>query len=310
MSKDYYKIMGLARDASEKEIKTAYRRLARKYHPDLNKDDPGAEEKFKELGEAYEVLRDAEKRKMYDKFGSEGMHQQQAPGGDPRQQQHYYHDFGEGGFGAEGFSGSFDEDLFSSIFNRSGFHKQQHKPKGADINGTINITLEEAYSGVVKEVQIPTHGGTPGHQKIRLKIPKGIKSGQKIRLEGKGGLSPLSGGKAGDLFITVNVEKHAIFDTVDQDIYLTLPISPWEAALGAKVKVPTLGGEVDLKIPANSQAGQTLRLKGRGLSGKKEGDQYILLKIVIPPAKTAEEKAFYEEMAEKMPFDPRVKMER
>lgn len=309
MSKDYYKVMGLARDASEKEIKTAYRRLARKYHPDLNKDDANAEEKFKELGEAYEVLRDTEKRKMYDKFGSEGM-QQQAHGGSQEQYQHYYNDAARGGFGAESFSGSFDDDLFSTIFNRGGFHKQQHKPKGSDVHGTINISLEEAFTGVVKEVQIPVHGATPGHKKIRIKIPQGIKSGQKIRLEGKGAPAIISGGKAGDLFITVNVEKHHLFDIVDKDIYLTLPITPWEAALGAKVKAPTLGGEVDLKIPANSQGGQTLRLKGRGLAGKPGGDQFVLLKIVIPVAKTAEEKEFYEEMATKMPFDPRVKMER
>ncbi len=307
MSKDYYKTMGLARDASEKDIKTAYRRLARKYHPDLNKDDPLAEEKFKELGEAYEVLRDPEKRKMYDKFGAEGIYQQANGSSSQQQHQHYYHGFGKDGFGAENFTGDFEDDLFSSIFNR-GF-QQKHNPKGADVHGTINISLEEAFAGVVKEVQIPTHGGTPGHQKIRIKIPKGIKSGQKIRLEGKGGPSVVSGGKAGDLFITVNIEKHPIFDVVDKDIYLTLPITPWEAALGAKIKVPTLGSKVDLKIPENSQGGQTLRLKGRGLSGSPDGDQYILLKIVIPAANTAQEKAFYESMAEKMPFNPREKME-
>ncbi len=306
MSKDYYKVMGLARDASEKDIKTAYRRLARKYHPDLNKDDPTAEDKFKELGEAYEVLRDPEKRKMYDQFGTEGMNQQ-AGGHGGQQYQYYQQGFDNDGFGAQNFAGGFDEDLFASIFNR-GF-KQQHSPKGTDIQGSINISLEEAFAGVVKEVQIPTHGGTKGHQKIRIKIPKGIKSGQKIRLEGKGGPAVIHGGKAGDLYIEVNIEKHSIFDVVDKDIYLTLPITPWEAALGAKIKVPTLGGQVDLKIPENSQGGQTLRLKGRGLSDKGEGDQYILLKIVTPAANNDQDKAFYESMAQKMPFNPRAKME-
>lgn len=303
MSKDYYKIMGLKRDASEKDIKTAYRRLARKYHPDLNKDDPSAEEKFKELGEAYEVLRDPEKRKMFDKFGADGMNQQATGAG--QHYQYYNHDFGGEGFGSHNFAEGFDDDLFSSIFNR-GF-KKQHKPKGADIQGKIHITLEEAFTGVVKEVQIPNHGG--GHHKIRIKIPQGIKSGQKIRLEGKGGPAPMNGAQPGDLFIEVDIEKHAIYDVVDKDIYLTLPITPWEAALGAKIKVPTLAGAVDLKIPSNSQGGQTLRLKGRGLVDKGTGDQYILLKIVIPPANTPAEKAFYESMAEKMPFNPRSKME-
>lgn len=305
MSKDYYKIMGLNRDASEKDIKTAYRRLARKYHPDLNKDDVTAEDKFKELGEAYEVLRDPEKRKMYDSFGSEGMNQQ--TGSHERQQYQYYNGFGGEGFGAQDFSGSFDEDIFASIFNR-GF-KQQHKPKGQDVHGKISLSLEEAFAGIVKEVQIQTHGGVPGHQKIRIKIPKGIKSGQKIRLEGKGGPAVIPGGKAGDLYIEVNIEKHPIFDIVDKDIYLTLPITPWEAALGAKIKVPTLNGPVELKIPANSQGGQTLRLKGRGLSGDDNSYLYILLKIVIPAVNTAQDKAFYESMAEKMPFNPRAKME-
>lgn len=307
MSKDYYKVMGLQRDASEKDIKTAYRKLARKYHPDLNKDDSSAEEKFKELGEAYEVLRDPEKRKMYDKFGAEGVDGQTRGAGSGQHYQYYNHDFGAEGFGAHNFAEGFDEDLFASIFNR-GF-KQQHKPKGTDIQGKIHITLEEAFAGVVKEVQIPSHGGATGHQTIRIKIPKGIKSGQKIRLEGKGGPAPISGALPGDLFIEVDIEKHAIFDVVDKDIYLTLPITPWEAALGAKIKVPTLGGPVDLKIPPNSQGGQTLRLKGRGLADGSLGDQYILLKIVIPPANTPDEKAFYESMAEKMPFNPRSKME-
>lgn len=275
MSKDYYQVMGLKRDASDKDIKTAYRRLARKYHPDLNKDDPSAEEKFKELGEAYEVLRDAEKRKMYDRYGADSINQEPRSSAEQKYQ-HYNYDFDNAGFGRHNFSEGFDEDLLSSLFNR-GF-KQQHKPKGVDVQGKINISLEEAFAGVVKEVQIPTHGGIKGHQKIRVKIPQGIKSGQKIRLEGKGGPAPVNGSLAGDLFIEINVLKHPIFDVVDKDIYLTLPITPWEAALGAKIKVPTLGGSVDLKIPPNSQGGQTLRLKARGMSDNGVGDQICVVK--------------------------------
>lgn len=304
MSKDYYKIMGVARDADEKDIKTAYRRLARKYHPDLNKDDASAEDKFKELGEAYEVLRDPEKRKMYDKFGAEGANSQASGAGGP-QYQYYQHGFGDENLGGHNFAEGFDEDIFASIFNR-GF-RQQHNHKGHDINGKINISLEDAFAGVVKEVQIQSHSGR--HQKIRVKIPKGIQSGQKIRLEGKGGPALIDGGKPGDLYIEVIINKHPIFDIINKDVYLTLPITPWEAALGAKIKVPTLGGLVDLKIPENSQGGQTLRLKGRGLSGDDTSYQYILLKIVIPPVNNADDKAIYEKMAEKMPFNPRAKME-
>lgn len=297
MTKDYYAVMGLSRNTSEKEIKMAYRRLARKYHPDLNKEDKSAEEKFKELGEAYEVLKDPEKRKLYDTYGSADVNQQ--GGAQPHQEYaHYY----------SGSFGDFDDDILSSIFNRGSFHqKRQHK--GADIQGTINISLEEAYSGVTKEVQIPVQGAVSGHQKLRIKIPKGIKSGQKIRLEGKGSPDVLGSGKSGDLYIIVNVDKHALFDVLGNDIYLTVPVTPWEVALGAKIEVPTLGGKVGLTIPPKSQGGQTLRLKGRGLSGTIAGDQYVLLKIVIPEPKTEEEKELYESMAKSMPFNPREKME-
>ncbi|MDF1758525.1 MAG: DnaJ C-terminal domain-containing protein [Legionellaceae bacterium] len=294
--KDYYSVMGVEKGASEKEIKLAYRRLARKYHPDLNKES-SAEEKFKEIGEAYEVLKDPEKRKMYDQYGADGppMHQQSA---------HAHHQPHSRSY--SNFGGGFEEDIFESIFNRGGFAGNRPK-NGSDLNGEINVSLEEAFTGVVKEIKLPVAGKSP--QVIRLKVPKGVKSGQKIRLAGKGGPALSAQGKPGDLYITVNVDRHPLFDVVDKDIYVTVPVSPWEAALGATIKVPTLGGKVDLKIPANSQGGQTLRLKGRGLSGTPDGNQYILLKIVIPHPTTEESKALYESMAEKMPFNPREKME-
>jgi len=280
--KDYYKIMGVPQDAAEKDIKMAYRRLARKYHPDLNK-EADAEEKFKELGEAYEVLKDAEKRKAYDQFGPDWNHSFQQPHAHDSAT-HTWKNF------------EFDSDLFESILGQ----RFRQKQSGADLQASINISLEEAYHGVEKNIQL--QGSS-----LRVKIPSGIKAGQKIRLAGKG-QPGTSGAPSGDLFITIQINKHPLFDIKGNDIYITLPVTPWEVALGSSVVVPTLSGKVDLKIPAGSQGGQTLRLKKRGLPGKTPGDQYILLKIVIPQPKTAEQKSIYQTMAERMPFNPRAKM--
>ena len=301
--KDYYSVMGLKKDASEKDIKMAYRRLARKYHPDLNK-EPDAEEKFKELGEAYEVLKDSDKRKMYDQYGGrDSGHQQSGPSGHAYSQA--WTDASHGFQDAEGF----DADLFASLFGERGFHKPHPKRQnGTDLHGTIRVNLEDAFKGVVKEIELPVHGQKMSHQKIRVNIPSGIKTGQKIRLAGKGEPAMIAGGTPGDLFITINVERHPVFDVVENDIYITLPITPWEAALGATVVVPTLGGKVDLKIPPHSQGGQTMRLKQRGLAGNPPGDQYVLLKIVIPQPLTDEAKAIYQAMAKEMPYNPRETM--
>ncbi|KTC66421.1 DNA-binding protein DnaJ (plasmid) [Legionella adelaidensis] len=290
--KDYYKIMGVNRDASEKDIKMAYRRLARKYHPDISK-EPNAEEKFKELGEAYEVLKDPEKRKTYDAYGEDwNVHQrgQYSSGQNPWQTE-------------EGVNYQFDPDFFESLFG-GGFRKQQRA--GADYNSNISISLEEAYKGTVKDMLLP---GSPGKepQTLRVKIPAGVKPGQQIRLAGKGA-SGFNGGKAGDLYLTVQLEKHPLFELIGNDIYLTLPVTPWEAALGATITVPTLGGKVDLKIPPGSQGGQILRLKKKGFSGGQEGDQLVTLKIVIPQPATESAKELYKKMAQEMPFNPREKL--
>lgn len=298
---DYYTVMGLERGATEKEIKMAYRRLARKYHPDLNK-EPGVEEKFKELGAAYEVLKDPEKRKMYDQYGVAGAPNQNT-GPSEQQYSQAWANAGQGFRGAEGI----DADLFETLFGGRAFHEQRRG--GADLHGTIRIGLEEAFKGVVKEIELPAHGGKGAHQMLRVKIPAGVKTGQKIRLAGKGEPALLAGGAPGDLYITINVERHPLFDVVENDIYITLPVTPWEAALGGTIMVPTLGGKVDLKIPPNSQGGQTLRLKKRGLPGATPGDQYILLKIVIPHPTTDAAKALYQSMAQEMPFNPREKLE-
>ncbi len=292
--KDYYKIMGVSRDAAAKDIKLAYRRLARKYHPDLSK-EPKAEEKFKELGEAYEVLKDPEKRKVYDQYGNDWEQRQReqsaqtGPAWDDTSANYQY-----------------SPDFFESLFGASPHFRQraQHQP-GSDYHGDVTINLEEAYTGTAKELHLPH--AQKGRQTLKVKIPAGVKSGQKIRLAGQGG-EGRSGGPKGDLYLTIHVDKHPLFDVMGNDIYLSLPITPWEAALGSTIVVPTLGGKVDLKIPAGSQGGQTLRLKKRGLPGATPGDQLVLLKIIIPQPTTDAAKAFYKKMAEELPFNPREKM--
>ena len=239
---DYYQVMGVARDASAQEIKSAYRRLARKYHPDLNK-GPKAEEQFKTLGAAYEVLKDPKKRAEYDRGG---LFEPDAPAA-------------HAGFsGAPDFSGM-DSDWFSSLFTDARFHDRARR--GADLQGRISLSLEQAFAGCVKEINLNQEKSP---EKLRVKIPAGVKNEQKIRLVGKGAPDP-HGGPSGDLYITVAVESHHYFDVVGQDIYLTLPVTPWEVALGSTVMVPTLAGKVELKIPPRSQGGNTLRLKKRGL---------------------------------------------
>ena len=280
--KDYYHIMGVAKDATEKDIKMAYRRLARKYHPDLNK-EPHAEEKFKELGEAYEVLRDPSKRKIYDE------HEAQQKAG-------FSSTDGASWSGGDR-SFSYDSDFFESLFGAAPHFRREAAP---DVHATLTIRLEDAYQGAVKECHF-------GKQVLQVKIPAGVTSGQKLRLQGQGGVA-YPGGPTADLYLTLRVEKHPIFDVMDHDIYVTLPVAPWEVALGSTVVVPTLGGNVDLKIPAGSQGGQKLRLKQRGLPGATPGDQYVILKIITPKPTTDAARALYEQMAKEMPFNPRDKM--
>lgn len=283
--KDYYKIMGVPQTATDKEIKLAYRRLARKYHPDISK-EANAEAHFKEVGEAYEALKDPEKRKIYDRYLKEGAapHQSHASSQWPP----------HGGNQAE--SGS-SYDFFESLFGQNPFREP---PPSHDIQASMRISLEDAFHGAVKEIRLP--GTQKGEQSLRVKIPPGVKSGQKIRLGGQGGSH---GSQRGDLYITLEVDKHPYFDVMGNDIYVTLPVSPWEVALGGTISVPTLAGKVDLKVPPGSQGGQTLRLKKRGLPG---GDQYVILKIVTPIPTTDTARALYEKMAKEMPLNPRVSM--
>jgi len=294
--KDYYKVMGLSREASEKEIKTAYRRLARKYHPDLNRES-NAEEKFKELGEAYEVLKSPEKRKVFDQYmrDLESNKQTNASSSGSRSWTNQPSDF----------QGS--HDFFDFLFGDRGVHEQPSA--GADLHSKVTVTLEEAFKGTVKELHFRGDGSSGSvPNKLRVKIPAGVTSGQQIRLVGQGEIGARSGVR-GDLYLTVEIERHPLFDVKGNDVYVTLPVAPWEAALGATIMVPTLAGKVDLKVPPGSQGGQTLRLKKRGLSGASTvGDQYFILKIIIPQPTTASARELYKAMSQEMPFNPRAKM--
>lgn len=296
--RDYYAVLGVARDASADDIKKAYRKLARKYHPDVNA-APDAEDRFKEVGEAYEVLKDPEKRAAYDALGPGWRdHQQFQPPPDWEQR----FSFGGGGFTAHdgGFS-----DFFESLFGQHAFSRNGRRAggfKGADEQARVGITLEEAYRQDQVEVSVPQSGGRA--RRLRVRIPSGISDGKRVRLRGQGGPG-VGDGPAGDLFIEFRLVPHPRFRAEGRDIHCELPVTPWEAALGAEVPVPTLGGSVKLRVPPNSQTGGRLRLKGRGLPGDPPGDQYVSLKVVLPPADTPAARKLYQQMAEQLAFDPR-----
>lgn len=286
--KDYYQILGLPATASDEEIKSTYKRLARKYHPDVSK-EANATEKFQEVSEAYEVLRKKDKRAEYDEL----REYVQNPG-KFRQSGGEHFDFGEG-FSA---NGQF-EDLIRSIFGQAGpagargfggadgFGGRQFSTKGRDLRHKLSISLSEAYEGSSRKLRLNT---ASGEKTINVKIPKGVADGKELRLKGLG--EPGSGGAAaGDLYLELNFEKHPLFTVEGNDIMLVLPVAPWTAALGDSVEVQTLKGPVTLKVPANSKNGHKLRLKGRGLAG---GDQYVVLKIENPAITTDADRAAYQ----------------
>lgn len=302
--KDYYQIMGVPRSATQDEIKRAYRKLARKYHPDVSR-EANAEVKFKEIGEAYEVLKDAEKRAAYDQLGS-----QWRAGQDFRPPPNWGETHFDFSGGASGFS-----DFFETLFGGAGAggFAQSHgfRGKGEDHGAKIEITLEDAYRGASRAIQLQApEPGKPGFTRtLNVKIPKGIVAGQKIRLAGQGAQG-LGGGQRGDLFLEIEFQPHRLYTVAGRDITMVLPITPWEAALGASVQAPTLGGLVEIKIPANTQSGKKMRLKGRGLPGKPPGDHFVVLHIATPPADSETARTFYRDMAEQMPFDPRAALPR
>jgi len=296
--RDYYKILDVARTASAEEIKKSYRRLARKFHPDVSK-EKDAEARFKEVQEAYEVLKDAEKRAAYDQLGSNWQQGQQfrPP---PDWASAYEFNSGRASRGArnEDFEGGFS-DFFSSLFGGAGGFSQTgptRRRAGRDTQARIELDLEDVFKGASIQLNNPT---------LKVTIPRGVTEGQRLRLAGKGEPSP-HGGQAGDLYLEIHIRPHRLFQLDGRDISLSLPIAPWEAALGATVTVPTLGGSVEMRIPAGAQSGQKLRLRGRGLPGEPPGDQTVQLKIVTPPASTPEAKALYEQMRKELAFDPRA----
>ena len=304
--KDYYKTLGVARGASQDDIKRAYRKLARKYHPDVSK-EPNAEAQFKEINEANEVLRDPEKRAAYDALGSNwraGQDFRPPPGSSGYQEFKFNPDE------TADFS-----DFFASVFGRA-FHsdpKETRRRRGQDQSIKLAIDLEDAYRGATRQIKVDLpETSADGRRKSRsrtlnVRVPEGVAQGQQIRLAGQGAPG-LNGGAAGDLYLEIELNPHRHFTSEGKDIQLRLPIAPWEAALGATVTVPTLGGSVNLKIPAGSQSGQRLRLKGRGLPGAPAGDEIVLLEIVTPPANTEAAKEIYRQMAERLKFNPRAEL--
>ncbi len=314
--KDYYKILDVERDAKKAEIKTAYRRLARKYHPDVSK-EADAEKKFKEVGEAYEVLKDKEKRQAYDQLGAnwkQGQNFNPPPGweGEFSNAGSAGHATGAGFGGAGDFSDFFESMFGGAGFNQSGgFQQGGYQAKGADQNASISITLEDAFQGAKKNIRLGNKQ-TGNGRNLDIKIPAGITSGKRIRLSGQGGQGA-GGGPNGDLYLEVTITPHRLFKIDGKNILLDLPITPWEAVLGAQVKVPTLGGYVEAKIPAGSQSGKKLRLTNRGLKGRSSqgspvGDQIVTLQIVMPDNDSEEDKEYFEDMAKRFDFDPRQKL--
>ncbi len=298
--KDYYGVLGVERDASAADIKRAYKRLARKFHPDVSK-EPDAEEQFKQVGEAYDVLRDTDKRATYDNLGNRwhaGDEFSPPPGWN------FEADFGGGAAGEKFDFSDFLDSMFGGRTSHGepfGAHFHNARARGDDERAKIVITLEEAFHGGERSLSVKSGRGAT--RKLKVKIPGGIQEGQQIRLAGQGQAG--SGGRSGDLYLVVEFAPHALFRVQGRDVHMDLPIAPWEAALGATAKVPTLGGKVDLKIPAGSQTGRKLRLRGKGLSGAKSGDQYVTLQIVTPAADDEAAKRFYRSMAEEFDFNPR-----
>ncbi|HEX6612957.1 MAG TPA: DnaJ C-terminal domain-containing protein [Rhodanobacteraceae bacterium] len=298
--KDYYETLGVKPDANEAQIKAAYRKLARKYHPDVSK-EAGAEEKFKSVNEAYEVLRDKEKRAAYDNLRAGGYRggDQFRPPPEWAQQQHGGFEFRDaaGGFGGGGDFSDFFESLFGQ---RAGARAQRRPMRGRDVRAGVAIDLQTAYTGGKQRFGLRD---AHGERTLEVNIPAGILPGRVIRLAGQGETGA-QGGPAGDLLLEVQVRDDPRFHLEGHDVLVEVAISPWEAALGAKVPVPTLGGDVELRIPAGSRSGRKLRLKGRGMP--KSGDQIVTLVIQAPPADDEKSRAAYAAFEKAFEgFDPR-----
>ena len=311
--KDYYKVMGVARDATETQIKQAYRKLARKYHPDVSK-EKDAEARFKEVGEAYEVLKSAEKRAAYDQLG-----QGHPAGQDFRPPPDWGAGFEFSGAGTGGAGDAAYSDFFESLFGartRAGSGNGRgafHPGRGEDHHAKVLLDLDATLRGGARQLslrvpEIDAEGRLVSKERVlNVQVPKGILAGQHIRLAGQGARAH-GEGTPGDLFIEVEFQPHPLYRADGRDLYLDLPVAPWEAALGATVKTPTPAGTVDLKIPAGSHAGGKLRLKGRGIPAAPPGDLYAVLQIALPPARDEQAKAAYAALAAALPFNPRANL--
>lgn len=311
--RDYYETLGVSKTASEDEIKSAFRKLARKFHPDVAKDKKTAEEKFKQINEAYEVLSDPEKRKKYDQLG-ENWNQpggfQPPPGwGGGQQPGGGFHQYGGGNggvefeFGGTGFS-DFFEQFFGGGRGQSGFggggfgSRAAGSERGSDVEADIMVPLEEALNGAKRTVSF-RRGDSKKTETYQVKIPRGVREGQRIRLAGQGEAGA-GGGKSGDLFLRVRLARHPDFTVEGNDLIHEVKIAPWQAVLGADIKVPTLEGSVRMKIPAGTQGGQRFRLRGKGMSSSSgaRGDIYVVTQIQIPKKITERERKIWEELAE------------
>jgi len=323
--KDYYAALGVSESASFEDIKKAYRKLARKYHPDVSKEDKAAD-RFKEVGEAYEVLKDPDKRAEYDqlrKYGARSDGSFQPPPGWQS----------AAGFGGSGFTDADSRefsDFFEAIFGGGrrgggfsgagfggGFERDVHRPvrrRGEDVHARLALFLEELFQGCEKKVTFTVHEADkqgrvkPRQKTLSVKIPASMREGQHLRLKGQG--SPGSGGgESGDLLLEIELAPHPTFTVEGRDVLVTVPIAPWEAALGASITVPTVGAKVTVKVPKNSSSGRKLRLKGKGLPGKHPGDQIITLQIVMPQQHSKEAEQLYQKLAEvEQPFNPRSEL--
>jgi curved DNA-binding protein len=308
--KDYYKIMGVERDATQDEIKRAYRRLARKFHPDVSK-EPDAEARFKEVGEAYEVLKDPQKRAAYDQVGSRADWQGGRDFSPPPDWDAGFEFSGGGYTDASEFS-----DFFESLFGRArgGVRSARgFQARGQDHHAKIIVSLEDAFQGATRTITLQSPElDAEGHvitreRNLHVRIPRGVTEGQHIRLPGQGAPG-IGKAPAGDLYLEIAFAPHRLFKAYGKDIHLELPVTPWEAGLGQTVTAPTLGGNVELKIPPGSSSGSKLRLRGRGLPGDPPGDQYVRLRMVTPRADTEAARALYETMARELPLNPRSEM--
>jgi curved DNA-binding protein len=285
--RDYYEILGVTRGADADEVKRAYRKLARKFHPDVSK-EKNAEEKFKEVQEAYEVLRDTDKRAAYDHLGRDFRNGQQfrPP---PDWSQRFGNPGGQRFSDLNGFS-----DFFSSLFGGSGAGAGNAGQADSDA-GHLDVTVEEAFAGTKRRVMLNEHGR---QRQLDVQIPAGVTEGQPLRIPGLGGRT--------SVIFRIRLRPHHLYEVVGKDVQIELPLAPWEAALGAKVAVPTLGGTVELTVPAGAQSGQKLRLRARGFPGNPAGDQMVTIKLVTPAAQSATQKEAYERMKRDFKFDPRA----